>query len=355
MRHTTRFPQQLSLAALLLAGACMAPPEDEPRPDGREDDTPAGCKDPKEITTPITIRTDADFADLPTGCWDLFAKLRIEGPNVTSLQKLGTLKGVDHLEIVDTSLTTIDTKLPLTVWGAVTITGNRNLKSLANMPIENADNLATSYTIRNNPVLASLDSVKYISAVEGELRITDNAALTDISLDELTSVTGAITIANTGAMRVDLGSLQTVGRVEISGNAKLTTFDGLSASIIKGDFVLRNNAALTTLGAMSSVSRVEGAMFIEGNNALKNLDAFSSLSFITSSLTVMNNTSLETLGRFNRLAGIGTTVAITGNAALPYCLAHEIDHCVNSGAATISNNKSGSPTQCTCVCQTTTH
>ena len=355
MRHTTRFPQQLSLAALVLAGACMAPPEDEERPDMRDDDTPAGCKDPKEVTTPITIRSDADFADIPTGCWDLFAKLRIEGPNVTSLVKLGSLKGVDHLEIVDTSLKTIDTKLPLTVWGAVTITGNRNLTSLANMPIENADNLATAYTIRNNAVLATLDSVKYITAVEGDLRITDNAALVDVSLDALTSVTGALTIANTGATRIDLGSLQTVNRLEISGNPKLTTFDGLAAATIRGDFVLRGNPLLASLGLMSSVSRIDGAMYIEGNNALKNLDAFSSLTFITSSLTVMNNTSLETLGRFNRLAGIGTTVAITGNAALPYCLAHEIDHCVNSGAVTVSNNKTGSPTQCTCVCQTTTH
>jgi hypothetical protein len=184
---------------------------------------------------------------------------------------------------------------------------------------------------------------------------TDNAALTDISLDALTSVAGSLTIANTGATRIDLGSLQTVNRLEISGNTKLTTFDGLSASIIKGDFILRGNTALASLGLMSSVSRVDGAMFIEGNNALKNLDAFSNLSFITSSLTVMNNTSLESLGRFNRLAGIGTTVAITGNSALPYCAAHEIDHCVNSGAVTVSNNKSGSPTQCTCVCQTTTH
>ena len=353
MRHNTRSPHKLSLAALLFATACMGQVGEDtggsrPKKDG---DTPAGCENPTEITTPITIRSDADFAQVPTTCWDLYAKLRIEGAGIGSLAKLGTLKGVNDLEIVDTNLKTIDTKLPLTVYGAVTITGNKQLASLANMPVENADNLTTAYIVRNNPLLATLDGLKYIQAVEGELRISDNAALADITLDELTTVTGALTIANTGAMRIDLGSLQSVGRLEIAGNTKLTTFDGLAASSIKGDFVLRGNPALASLGVMSSVTRVEGAVMIEGNNALKNLDAFTSLQYIASSLTVTNNTGLETLGRFNRLSGIGTTVAITGNTALPHCAGHEIDHCVTSGAVTVSNNKPNTQSAtCPCWC-----
>jgi hypothetical protein len=244
MRHTTRLPHKLSLAALLFTSACMGQVGDDPGGGSRpkkDGGTPAGCENPTEITEPVTIRSDADFAKLPTDCWDLFEKLRLEGPGIVSLAKLGTLKGVNDLELVDTNLKTIDTKLPLAVYGAVTITGNKQLASLANMPVDNADNLTATYTIRGNPLLASLDGLKYIKTVEGELRISDNAALTDISLDELTSVTGALTIANTGATRIDLGSLQTVTRLEISGNTKLTTFDGLAASTIKGDFVLRGN------------------------------------------------------------------------------------------------------------------
>ena len=357
MRHTTRRPNKLSLAALLFATACMGQVGGDDgggeRPK-KDSDTPAGCENPTEIETPVTIRSDADFAELPTKCWDLYAKLRIEGAGITSLAKLGTLKGVNDLEIVDTNLKTIDTKLPLAVYGAVTITGNKQLTSLANMPVDNADNLTATYSVRNNPLLVSLDGLKYIKAVEGELRISDNAALADITLDELTTVTGALTIANTGATRIDLGSLQTVARLEITGNPKLTTFDGLAASTIKGDFVLRGNPALASLGVMSSVTRVDGAVTIDGNNALENLDAFSSLQYIASSLTVMNNTGLETLGRFNRLAGIGTTVAITGNTSLPYCLGHEIDHCVTSGAVTVTNNKPDTQ-NATCPCWCAPH
>ena len=351
MRHTTR-PNQLSLAALLFATAsCMGQVGGDSGSGSRpKDDTPS-CKDPEQVTEPVTIRSDADFGELPTGCWDLYAKLRIEGPGIGSLSKLGQLKGVNDLEIVDTNLKTIDTPLPLAVYGAVTITGNKQLTSLANMPVDNADNLTATYTVRNNALLASLDALKYIKTVEGELRISDNPALAEIALDELTSVTGALTIANTGATRIDLGSLGTVNRLEISGNTKLTTFDGLAASIVKGDFVLRGNTALANLSAMSSVQRVDGAMTIEGNNALKNLDAFSGMQYITRSLTVSNNTALVTLGRMSYLTGIGTTVTITGNTSLPYCLGHEVDHCVNSGVATVTNNKPGTDTlACTCHC-----
>ena len=353
MRLTTRLPIQIALVSVL--ASCVGTVGEDPSGGTRKPkpmgETPPGCEDPEEVKTPVTIRSDADFATLPKGCWDLFAKLRVEGPNVASLAKLGQLKGVNDLEIVDTSLKTIDTQLPLAVWGAVTITGNRQLTSLANMPVDNADDLVTSYTIRNNPLLTSLDGVKYIKAVEGELRISDNPALADITLDELTTAT-AVTIANTGATRIDLGSLQTVGRLEIAGNTKLTAFDGIAASRIQGDFILRGNTVLSSLGAVGSLQRIEGAVTIAGNNALRNLDAFSGLQFITSSLAIESNTALETLGRLNRLSGIGTTVSITGNVALPYCAGHEIDHCVTSGTVTVLNNKPNTQNAtCACWCQ----
>jgi hypothetical protein len=346
MRHTTRFP----LAALMLVASCMSQMDDDDR-GGRPDAKPtAGCEHPKEVTTPITIRSDADFTQVPTECWDLYAKLRIESGGIGSLAKLGKLKGVNELEIVDTNIKTLDTVMPLVVYGAVTITGNKQLANLANLTVENADNLTTAYTVRNNALLASLDGLKYIKTVEGELRISDNPMLADITFDELTAVTGALTISNTGATHIDLGSLQTTGRLEIASNTKLARFDGLAASQIKGDFLLRGNTQLASLGAMSSITRIDGSMTIDGN-AFANLDAISGLQWITGSLTITNNTQLATLGRMSRLSGIGTTVTVTGNTALPYCLAHEIDHCVTSGVVTINNNKANTQNaQCTCWC-----
>jgi hypothetical protein len=341
--------RQLSLATVLLASACMAPVGGDEGGD-RPKKTETGCKDPERVEAPLTIRSDADFAGLPTGCYQFQAKLRIEGTAITSLAKLGKLEGVDDLEIVDTNLTTIDSELPITVWGALTVSGNKSLTSLAKLTVEDTKDTKAALTVRNNAALASLDSIKYTQVIEADLRIDGNPLLADISLDELTYVGGALTVTNNGITRLDLGSLQTVARLEVSSNTKLTTFDGLAASTIAGDFILRGNTALATLGAMSSIQRVNGAVTID-SNGLKNLDAFSGMQYIATTLAVTNNPALETLGRMSYLQGIGATVTITGNAALPYCLGHEVDHCVNSGLVTVTNNKAGTQNlACVCHC-----
>ena len=81
MRHTTRF----SLATLMFATACMGQVggDDDKRDPRTDKDT--GCTNPKEVKEAITIRSDADFSQVPTGCWDLYAKLRIEGAGIGSL------------------------------------------------------------------------------------------------------------------------------------------------------------------------------------------------------------------------------------------------------------------------------
>jgi hypothetical protein len=341
--------RQLSLATVLLASACMAPVGGG-EGDGRSKKDDTGCKNPDTVVAPLTIRSDADFAGLPTGCYQFQAKLRIEGAGITSLAKLGKLEGVDNLELVDTNLTTIDSELPITVWGALTVSGNKQLQSLAKLTVEDSEATKAALTVRNNAALTTLDSIKYTQVIEADLRIDGNPLLADITLDELTYVGGAVAVTNNGITRLDLGSLQTVQRLEVTGNTKLTTFDGLAASTIAGDFILRGNTALATLGAMSSVTRVNGAMTIDGNG-LKNLDAFSGMQYIASTFAVTNNPALETLGRMSYLQGIGATVTITGNASLPYCLGHEVDHCVNSGLVTVTNNKANTQNlACVCHC-----
>ena len=339
---------RFSFVLVTLLSSCVGAVGEDPG--GREKPTP-DCKAPEIVEESITIRSDADFEQLPKGCWDLHAKLRVEGPNIASLAKLGQLKAVDDLEIVDTALKTIDTTLPLVTYGAATIVGNKQLTSLANISLENDAELTTAYTIRNNPLLATLGGFEYVKQVEGELRITDNPQLGDITLDELASVGGAITITNTGATRIDLGALKSVGRIEIASNSKLTAIDGIAAPVIEGDFILRDNAQLASLAGVGSVQRVDGILAIEGTR-LANLDAFTGLQLIASSLSITNNTALATLGRMSRLSGIGSTVTITGNAALPYCLAHEVDHCVATGAVTVRDNKPDTQNAtCACWCQ----
>jgi hypothetical protein len=307
----------------------------KPKTTGEEPKQDGDCE---QLETAVTIRASADYDKLPTGCWDLYATLRVEGSAITSLHRLGKLAAVNDLEIVDTNLTTLDVEQPFEVWGAITISGNSKLTSIDKIRIQDADDLTTAYTIRNNALLTGIAGIGYAKEVEGELRITDNPKLGAITFDELTTA-AAVTISGNGATSLDLGSLQQVNRLEISNNAQLTTIIGAAASTVRGDLVLRGNRALAQLGTWSSLSRVEGTLTIDDNDALLNLGGISTMQYVTGAVAVTNNGAITAIDAVSRLQGIGTTVAVTGNTNLDGCRAWEIYYCVQSGPVTINNNK----------------
>lgn len=301
--------------------------------------------DCKKIDGPLTIRTNADFDKLPTTCWDLYGKLRIEGAEIASVHRLGQLTAVNDLELVDTAVQLLDVEKPFDVWGSVTITGNSRLTSLDKLRVQDADDLTTAYTVRNNPLLANLGGLAYAKTVEGELRIADNAKLSAIAFDELTAA-GSVAISGNGATSLDLGSLQQVGRVEISNNLALATITGAAAPTIKGDLVLRGNRALTSLGAWSSVTRVEGALTIDDNDGLANLNSLAGMQYVTGAVSITNNALIASVDPVSHLKGIGLSVLVTGNASLSNCRAIEIDYCVPSGAVTYYSNQPNTGGSC---------
>lgn len=300
--------------------------------------------DCQKLDTPVTIRSAADLDKLPATCWDLYATLRVEGAAVTSIHKLGKLSAVNDLEIVDTGLTAIDVEAPFEVWGAITVSGNAQLRSLEGLRVQDADDLTTAYSIRGNAQLAALGGLAYAKTADGELRIADNPKLGAIDLGELTAA-GAVTISGNGATALDLGSLQRVGRVEISSNAQLTSITGAAAATIKGDLVLRGNRALTAIGAWSA-ARVEGGLTIDDDDALVDLGGLATLQYVAGAVAVTSNALLSSVDPVAHLRGIGQSVVVTGNASLSNCRAMEIDYCVPSGAVTYSNNKSNTGGSC---------
>ena len=304
----------------------------------------------EEITTAISIRSAADFDELPTGCWDLYAPLTIQGSAITSLNKLGDLVGVDSLEIIGTGLASIDTAKPLKVYGPVTIAGNGSLRDLKNMIVERADNIDLGIAIEDNTALASVDGLVDVTRIDGDLVVIGNPALASLSLKRLKQIDGAVRVRNNGALAaVDLSGAATVHRLELSNNANLTTFAGLAATTLAGDLVIRTNPRLTTLGAMGSLTRIEGSVTIDDNDALVDIGAFTtSMQVLTGSLTVSNNAALTGLGQISRFQGIASAT-ITSNPSLSICRAQEVDHCVGSiGTVTISNNRQDEGCQCWC-------
>lgn len=321
------------------------------RESGREDegsgsDDDESCED---VNTAITIRSVSDFDDLPTGCWDLFAPLTIQGSEITSLAKLGKLKAVNELTLIGTNLTTLDTAANLTVYGPVTVTGNNQLRDLKKLVVGTGFDVAIK--VENNAALTSLDGLATVLNLQGDLTITGNAKLASASLS-LQSITGSIRVADNAALTsLGLTSLTTMKGLEITNNAALTNLGGLGATTINGSLVVRGNRALTSLGTMSSLSQINGSLTIDNNAALANISAFTtSMTAVVGPLTISNNAALTDLGGISHLQAIGP-VAISNNARLSFCRAQEVDHCVtNHGAVTIQNNLAVNQDDCSCWC-----
>ncbi len=319
--------------------------------------TSTACADPAkvtELTAPLLLRTAADFDTLPKGCWSLNSSLRLEGQAITSLAKLGDLTEVNELEIVDTSLTSIDTKKQLKVWSSLLVSGNTKLAALNNLAVKKWEGatqgapFTVTYNVRNNPLLANLEGLKYIQTVDGDLRLTDNAKLGAIEFGELTRVGGAIVITGSGAPSIGFAQLTQVGRVEIGSNPALTSIRGFSATSIGGDFILRGNPQLTQLGTMSALTSISGALTIDDNDALVDLTGLTgTMHHVSGAVTITGNANLTGLGSLSHATAMGAG-SILNNPKLGTCKAVEVDHCVPNSTVSISGNLAQN--NCACWC-----
>lgn len=318
-------------------------------PSDPTDPTPDGAC--TKVEKDVTIRAMADMQSLPrTGCYDIYGKLTLQGAAITTLLGLEGINSVNELTLDHTGLTKIDTKRPLGIYGKLTVIGNAKLTNLKQLSFETA---ATGVMIDGNATLTSLDPLVLadpkLDEVDGDLEITGNAALTAISLPNLTKVTGLLNLAgNTAVRSIDVTKLGTTGHVEIADHPQLTSLTGFAATAINGDFAIRNNQALTTLGAMTSLYRVTGNLTIDNNTALGSLSAFTtSVKFVDKALTITNNANLTDVGQLKHLQLV-QAITITNNRNLVNCRAVEVDKCTqHPTGAVIANNGT---TSCTPSC-----
>ena len=331
--------------------------------DGSGSATARDCSDPDKVKTEganggknITITSDADFAKLPTGCWALNGTLRLQGSAVASVAKLGDLVDVNNLEIVDTQLATFDSLQQVTVYGHIRVTNNAKLTSFEKVTATKwtgseilAGDTTQYFSITDNAELTNVNGLKYLQSIGADLQIERNPKLASLELIELATITGALTIKESGVTSVKLPALKTVASIEVSTNPQLTSFSGLAAATI-GNVTFRANPRLATIGNMGSLNMITGNLIIDDNDALADLYGLtSSMQRIVGQVNVSNNQVLTNLGQLSRLSlGIGLTVSITNNPVLGYCKAFELDRCVNSG--TVTNTGNGSQQSCSTWC-----
>lgn len=147
------------------------------------------------------------------------------------------------------------------------------------------------------------------------------------------TVTGSLTIAGSDIGDLaPLSDLTTIGgRVTVESNPLLESLDGLagltSIGIVCHPFgstceslVIRNNATLLTIDALSNLTASEGNVEITDNPLLTNLDGLSGITRIERMLYIARNQSLTQISGLSSLTGVGvngnTGVSIVGNPSL---------------------------------------
>jgi hypothetical protein len=328
MRITTK--ALLCSLTSLLATACAPIGERGDDNDGPDAGTDGGsastvCDNYEQRSLDLTISGDAGFTGLPTKCWKLNGRLTLTGPAVTSLAKLGDLREVSDLVIDGTALTKLDTKAALQVSGDITIKNNNSLTDIANLSLTPyVDSIVVEY----NQALTSLGGLSKAGIITGATSIRNNAKLATVALGSVTRFEGGLTI---------------------SDNAALKSLD-LKALVSIGNFVIKNNGALTSIGSMPALEYIHGSLTIDNNDALTTLDntmmAGSTWADrkvqVDFAVSVTNNAALTEIGAVAHFTRIGGSATITGNGQLTFCEAREVDCCVNVSSGLIDANKTTS-------------
>jgi len=117
---------------------------------------------------------------------------------------------------------------------------------------------------------ASLDlaPLRELAEIDGDLVVGPTVGVEEVALNGLVRVGGAIRIADNGSLRgVFLPRLEEAGRVDVEGNASLTSIAMPRLTQVQGGLVVTGNQALALVDA-PVLTRVGGDLLIAGSPRL---------------------------------------------------------------------------------------
>ena len=296
---------------------CFAPigPEHDngDRPDAGSTSDGGAVNGCETKTGDVLIDAMSDFDTLPKGCWNAGARLTIKGSAVTSLERLGDLKKVQSIELDGTPLQAFNSKAPIDVTGDIVIANNAQLTSLDNLkPLDTV----ASVRVEGNQLLANLGGLAGAKKISSAT-IRNNPQLTTLEL------------------RADTIS----GDFIVEGNAKLVapTLDNVTTI---GNYMVRDNVLLTSIGALPKLTTISGNLVIDNNDRLATLSPTigGTALRISGFIDVRNNQVLTSLGNLSHAQQVTGTVQFSYNPALHYHVVYEYACCVQSGATYIDNS-----------------
>ena len=190
------------------------------------------------------------------------------GLTIRSCTQLPTFIGLDNITSIGTDLFIIEND-------HADLDDFSGLGKLTTVP--------NSITIRLNDNLEDIFGLAQITgALTGQIKITDNPKLTDITqLNGITSTGSDVTIKKNNLSNLTgLENIQTIGGfLNIRAEPSLTSISVLSTLTSVGNNTLdiSDNPLLTTLAGLENVTSINGSLYLSNNTELGNCDAVCSI------------------------------------------------------------------------------
>ncbi len=278
----------------------------------------------------------------------------VKTPNLTSLQDLENLTGVNSFHLRHTSvtslnglqnLTEIEGQLQLhnndfitnidelssvtTSLGSIYLTENELLENIDG--ISNISNVVKSVvSIRDNPILSNLNGLQNLTHIKSKLEIDNNDSL--INLEGLNNLeiignppTTYITFHDLIIENNDnltniyaLSNLKHVdNHVEIRGNSSLTSLEGLEGlTVVNGDLIIQSNEILENISGIQNITSIKKHFNVIDNPILSTLDSFANLTEVGGSINISKNHALVNLVGLNQLDIANGFLTVYKNNAL---------------------------------------
>lgn len=214
-------------------------------------------------------------------------ELAISSGLLTELD-LSVLTTAKSVAFSSSSLVNLELPALATVSSFVYIIGNEGLVHLG-LPV--LTTLNGSLQIVTNVALTEIDLSSLSNALGGGLYISNNDALSDITLPQLESATALRFESSTELVSIQLPLLTTITDLSLWNCPALTTLSAPQLATVVGTLGVTRNAALTTLG-LPALETVHQRLEISDHEALATLE-LPALERVDGNLWINDNLSLK--------------------------------------------------------------
>lgn len=206
----------------------------------------------------LTLTSCILLTDLTLGELTLVGNLKLENlPNLQSLNFTSGIRTADGISIVDTGLETLDGLEISSASDGINISANTALTDISFSSLTNTSGLFNIQA--NSPKM--------------EVNLPSLAAVNDLTIENVSSfsmpglyqVSGQLLIAGTSIDNFSSGSLQTAGSIIFTDNSLLNNISMPDLTSLSGDLVITGNEELKYITGFSGLNEVRGNIDVTGD------------------------------------------------------------------------------------------